>query len=86
MGKANIVWQNQTGAGASGWNGLAGGKLDLVSVSYSTMRTGPKWIVRTSLPVSVPARLSGSDDPEQAREMAEALMSAFLKTIGAGWL
>lgn len=83
--KANIVWKDQTGPGRSGWDGYAGGKLSLVTVSYTSQRTGPKWIVHTRLPIAVPDRLAGSDDSDVAKEMAEKLITAFLSTIGARW-
>jgi hypothetical protein len=78
----NIVWKTGNYGGHAGF---AGGKIQLVSLSWHTKRTDPSWLVSTSLPIVIPEDLKGHDDKTTAEQMAEELVRRFLNTIGACW-
>ena len=61
------------------------GRMEAVSVQWRTVRSGPDWVVRTELSGGVPEDLKGSNDPEEAKEMAETLVDRWLESIGAQW-
>lgn len=83
MGK--IVWRERRGTGMAGADGLANGKLIVVSIGFHVGANDPDWVVRTGLPCKVPDDLRGSNDAEEAKRMAEKLVARFMKTAGASW-
>jgi hypothetical protein len=79
MPNPRIVWRSGR---HGGHYGKVNGKLELVSVQHSVNRSDPAWTVNTPLPISTPADLRGSDDLEEAKDMAEELVRRFLRTMG----
>lgn len=79
---SKIEWEQGKFGGHAGH---VGGKLRLVSVHYRSQRTGPDYLVSTTLPIRIPVELQGSDDLATAKLMAEKLITLFLGTIGARW-
>jgi len=77
----NVIWAQGRYGGRAGTSG----KLSLVSVAHSTQRSGPVYIVETTLPITIPPDLRGADTAEEAQVLAERLLLRFLRTIGARW-